>query len=66
MPAMSAGAIAFEAIHAGWVMADAATRSPTGRSRCSSTGHSDFDDRIAVGLTLHRAAAMPELTTSSF
>jgi hypothetical protein len=51
-----AGAIAFEAIHAGWAMT-AAADAVTDRAIAAQLDRgADFDDRMAVGLALHQAA----------
>ncbi len=55
-----AGAIAFEAIHAGWELADAGA-TVTDRAVATQLDRgADCDDRMAVGLALHRAARLIE------
>ena len=50
-----AGAIAFEAILAGWAPTDVAAAVTDRAVAAQLDRHSDHDDRIAVGLALHRA-----------
>jgi hypothetical protein len=50
-----AGAIAFEAILAGWAPTDAAAAVTDRAVAAQLDRHSDHDNRMAVGLALHRA-----------
>jgi hypothetical protein len=50
-----AGVIAFEAILAGWAPTDAAAAVTDRAVAAQLDRHSDHDDRMAVGLALHRA-----------
>jgi hypothetical protein len=56
-----AGALAFEAIHTGWGVMTAAADAVTDRAIAVQLDRrSDLDDRMAVGLALHRAARRRE------